>query len=103
MRSASARVRSASACSSPDDFLPAVAHLLFGVRDERVGFLARFQLGFLFQRFGVALRLGAELAGVFLGAPDGVGGDAFAAGDPEENGGNRDDRCDGRRRDEVHG
>src|SRR5262249_56781776 len=69
------------------DLLLAIARLAFGVGDERVRFLAGFELGFFFEGLGVALCLRAQDPRMLFGAPDGFGCEAFAAGDgPDDRG-----------------
>src|SRR6185436_5983359 len=87
-----------------DDLLLPIAGLPIGVGEERVRLLARLELGFLLEGFGVALRLLAHLPDVLIGAADGVGRDALAAGPPPDDRGNRGNIRDRRdNQDKVHG
>ena len=75
-----------------------------GVGDHAVRLLAGFELGFFLEGLGVARRLLAEDAGLFFGAADGLGRDPLAAGDPPDDGRQRDDVADdGNDAEEVHG
>src|SRR5207244_1994246 len=60
----------------------AIARLLLGLAEEGVRLLARFELGFSLEGFGVALGLLPHVAGLLFGAADGFGRQALAAGDP---------------------
>jgi hypothetical protein len=70
--------------------LPFLAGLLFGLRQQVVGFLLSFEEGFLLAGFYIALGVLHDAKGLLFGATDGFGGDSFAVGHPDgEHGGGR--------------